>query len=349
MSDEKEKRLKLVQAELSKYINHSTPTDKYEGKESQASQAFDQEDTVDDLDNNLPPENKGSKPWSTRLADEWHLAGESAPLANRRLDQHSSEVEMDITADFPTSPNPFSASTNHALAEIAKAKSTPVTTLTWLSDNPNIEVRKATAGNANTPGAALRKLSKDWDASVRLAVLDNAKVPIDVITDLSNDTNPLVSLRACYALDERRKSVESALSKTPPPAQTVKDIPNLQAYNKYMQPGAAQNLSLQTTPEAIEFLKLVAERQSTPPQRLAELSNHPSAEVRASIALNCNTPLNVLWRLSLDVDPIVKSALTKNEGCPIELLRELMRDNDRAVRRQAQNEVTRLESMDSSI
>jgi len=40
--------------------------------------------------------------------------------------------------------------------------------------------------------------------------------------------------------------------------------------------------------------------------------------------------------------------LTKNEGCPIELLRELMRDNDRAVRRQAQNEVSRLESMDSN-
>jgi len=348
MSDEKAERLKLVQAELSKYIKNGTPTEKDRGKESQASQAFDQEDTVDDLDNNMAPEEHGRKPWTTRLADEWHLAGESAPLANRRIGQHSSEVEMDITADFPTSPNPFSASTNHALAEIAKAKSTPISTLTWLSDNPNIEVRKATAGNANTPGAVLRKLGKDWDASVRLAVLDNSKVPIDVITELSNDTNPLVSLRACYALDERRKSVENILAKTPPPAQTIKDMPNLQAYNKYMQPGAAQNLSLQTTPEAIEFLKLVAERQSTPPQRLAELSNHPAGEVRAAIASNCNTPLNVLWRLSLDMDPVVKSALTKNEGCPIELLRELMRDNDRAVRRQAQNEVSRLESMDSN-
>jgi hypothetical protein len=343
MSDEKEKRLKLVQAELSKYIQNSKRPDstKREESQSQAINRLDQEDTVDDLDNNMSPDDN-EKSWNTRLADEWHLAGDSA-LANRRIGQMASSVEMDITADFPTSPNPFSASTNHALAEIAKAKSTPVTTLTWLADNPNVEVRKATAGNTNTPSPTLRKLSKDWDAAVRLAVLDNSKAPIDVITELSNDTNPLVSLRACYALDERRKTVDNILAKTPPPAQTIKDIPNLQAYNKYMQPGAAQNLSLQTTPEAIEFLKIVAERQSTPPQRLAELSNHPAAEVRAAIASNSNTPLNVLWRLSLDQDPIVKSALTKNEGCPVELLRELMRDGDRAVRRQAQNEIARLE------
>lgn len=343
MSDEKEMRLKLVQAELSKYIQNSKPpeTNELKGKASQASPSLDQEDTVDDLENDMSLR-RDDPSWNTRLADEWQLAGDST-LANRRIGQQASPIEMDITADFPTSPNPFSASTNHALAEIAKAKSTPVTTLTWLADNPNSEVRRCTAGNTSTPAAVLRKLSKDWDAAVRLAVLDNSKVPIDIITELSNDTNPLVSLRACYALDERRKTHEAILAKQPPPAQTIKDIPNLQAYNKYMQPGAAQNLSQQTTPEAIEFLKIVAERTSTPPQRLAELSNHPSAEVRSAVALNTNTPLAVLWRLSLDLDPVVKSALTKNQGCPIELLRELMRDGDRAVRRQAQNEIARWE------
>jgi len=351
MSDDKEQRLKFNQIPRSNYLqktSQSPETAKYDGKQSQALPPLDQEDTVDDLDNNfIEPEDTS---WDSRLASDWHVGGGSA-LANRRIGQPlPTREEMDITADFPTSPNPFSPSTNAALAEIAKATSTPVTTLVWLSDNPNIEVRKATASNINLPSESMRKLAKDWDGAVRLAVLDNPKVPIDIITELSNDPNPLVSLRACYALDQRRqKGVDVATTKAPAPSPTIKDIPNLHAYNKYMQPGAAQNLSAQTTPEAIEFLKIVAERMSTPPQRLAELSNHPSVHVRAAVARNGNTPLSVLWRLSLDLDSMVKSALTQNEGCPVELLRELLRDGNTTVRQQAQNEIAKLEHNHGSV
>lgn len=348
MTDDKERRLRRTGwAERSKDIQQhpgSQPpeTKQLEGLRSRAVPLLDQEDTVDDLDMDNAPQNEGEKPWDTRLADDWHVAGGGA-LGNRRLGQQAAADEIDITADFPTSPNPFSATTNAALAEIAKTASTPVTTLVWLSDNSNSDVRKATAGNTNTPTETLRKLSKDWDGAVRLAVLDNPRVPIDVITELSNDPNPLVSLRACYALDERRKSAEITSIRIAAPAPTIKDIPNLHAYNKYMQGGSARALSAQTSPEAIEFLKIVAERLSTPPQRLAELSAHPSAEVRAAVARNGNAPLNVLWRLSLDLDVLVKSGLTQNESCPIELLRELLRDGDMAVRRQAQNEIAKLE------
>ncbi|MDZ4833426.1 MAG: hypothetical protein SGJ27_06570 [Candidatus Melainabacteria bacterium] len=298
---------------------------------------------MDDLDN-TSLENEGESPFEARLADEWCVGGGSK-LVNRRLGQQADLLEgIDVTADFPTSPNPFNETTNAALADIAKATSTPVTTLTWLADNPNPDVRKATAGNTSTPAATLRKLSKDWDGSVRLAVLDNPKVPIDIITELSNDSNPLVSLRACYALDERRRNVDGSGGRPSAPSPTIKDIPNLHAYNRYMQAASSKALSSQITPEAIEFLKIVAERVSTPPERLAELSNHPSPEVRASVARNGSAPLPILWRLSLDLDPLVKSGLTQNQSCPVELLRELLRDGDVAVRRQAQHEINRMES-----
>ena len=344
MSDDREQRLS-TQADRSNNIRKysSQPPDKtqIERKWSRAYPPLDQEDTVDDLDNTFEEE-EGDSPSEARLADEWSVNGESK-LVNRRLGQQADSLDgIDITADFPTSPNPFNETTNAALAEIAKAPSTPITTLTWLADNPNAEVRRVTACNTNTPGATLRKLSKDWDGSVRLAVLDNPKVPIDIITELSNDSNPLVSLRACYALDERRRAADPNSSRQTP-STTIKDIPNLHAYHRYMQAALSQPLSSQSSPEAIEFLKIVAERMSTPPERLAELSNHPSPEVRASVARNGNAPLAILWRLSLDLDPIVKSGLTQNQSCPVELLRELLRDGDVAVRRQAQHEINRFE------
>jgi len=345
MSDDTEQRLS-TQADRSKNIrkNSSQPPEKTQINKqwSRAIPPLDQEDTVDDLDN-TSQEEEGDSPFEARLADEWSVGGESK-LVNRRLGQQADLLEgLDITADFPTSPNPFNETTNAALAEIGKALSTPVTTLTWLADNPNSEVRRATAGNTSTPSETLRKLSKDWDGSVRLAVLDNPRVPIDIITELSNDSNPLVSLRACYALDERRRVADGGSTRPPVPSPTIKDIPNLHAYHRYMQAATSNPISSKSTPEAIEFLKIVAERLSTPPERLAELSNHPSPEVRAAVARNGNAPMPILWRLSLDLDPLVKSGLTQNQSCPVELLRELMRDGDVAVRRQAQREISRME------
>ncbi len=345
MSEDREQRLSTQansSKKIQKYSSQPPENRQVHGKWSRVIPPLDQEDTVDDLDNTLLEE-PGESPWEARLADEWSVGGGSA-LVNRRLGQHTDTSDgIDVTADFPTSPNPFSATTNAALAEIAKATSTPTTTLTWLADNPNIDVRKATASNTSTPTQTLRKLSKDWDGSVRLAVLDNPKVPIDVITDLSNDSNPLVSLRACYALDERRRNSDGSGGRPASPSPTIKDIPNLHAYNRYMQAATSNPLSSQSSPEAIEFLKIVAERLSTPPERLSELSNHPSPEVRAAVARNGNAPLPILWRLSLDLDSKVKAGLTQNQSCPVELLRELLRDSDIAVRHQAQYEINRIE------
>lgn len=350
MTDDKERRLPTQDdrsQNIRKYSSQPLEKTQINKQWSRAIPPLDQEDTVDDLDN-TSLEEEGDSPYEARLADEWSVGG-SSKLVNRRLGQQADSLDgIDITADFPTSPNPFNETTNAALAEIGKATSTPLTTLRWLADNPNADVRKATAGNTNTPAETLRKLSKDWDSSVRLAVLDNAKVPIDIITELSNDSNPLVSLRACYALDERRRVILEGSGSTRPaaPSPTIKDIPNLHAYHRYMQAATNKPISSQSTPEAIEFLKIVAERLSTPPERLAELSNHPSPEVRAAVARNGNAPMPILWRLSLDLDPLVKSGLTQNQSCPVELLRELMRDGDLAVRRQAQLEIDRMEHGD---
>ncbi|MBX9670180.1 MAG: hypothetical protein K2X93_21445 [Candidatus Obscuribacterales bacterium] len=347
MNDDQERRPRTW-AERSK-ISHKyigpSPETQFKRYKDQAPQEIDQEDTVDDLDNNQSSE---EDEWSssTHLAHDWRHADGDGVLSNRRLGEPpSSDLDLDITADFPTTPNPFNPTTKAALLDIARASSTPINTLRWLSENTDADVRKLVASNTNTPSEVLRTLSKDWDGTVRLAVLDNQKVPIDIITELSSDSNPLVSLRACYAIDERRKSMDKSgsPSRAPAPQPTIKDIPNLHVYHRYSQGAKTLPVSSYLTTEAVEFLTIVAQKLTTPPQRLAELAEHPSSEVRAAVAQNGKTPLDILWRLSLDVSPTVKRGLTQNETCPLELLRELLRDGDVAVRQKATEEIAKFE------
>lgn len=253
----------------------------------------------------------------------------------------------DVTADFPTTNNPFerTSDNNTTLLGVASSNGTSAKTLNWLASNPDPEIRKAVAHNPNVPLELLRKLSEDWDGTVRLAALDNAAVTNDIITSLLNDANPLVSLRACYALDQRRKVTNGSSSKAA--AVTIKDMPNLRAYQDYLRSSKEEAITADPSHTAINFLKIVAERLTTPSQRLTELSNHPDSEVRAAVAGNSKSPMEALWRLAQDMDPMVRTTLAQNQSCPVELLQQLLKDPNRKVKGTAMIELHKIDQLDN--
>lgn len=266
--------------------------------------------------------------------------------AERRLCPSISDIS-DVTADFPTTSNPFerTSDNNTTLLGVASSNGTSAKTLNWLASNPDPEIRKAVAQNPNVPLELLRKLSEDWDGTVRLAVLDNAAVTNDIITSLLNDANPLVSLRACYALDQRRKVTNGSSSKAA--AVTIKDMPNLRAYQGYLRSSKEEPITSDPSHAAINFLKIVAERLTTPSQRLTELSNHPDSEVRAAVAGNSKSPMEALWRLAQDMDPMVRTTLAQNQSCPVELLQQLLKDPNRKVKGTAMIELHKIDQLDN--
>jgi hypothetical protein len=67
-------------------------------------------------------------------------------------------------------------------------------------------------------------------------------------------------------------------------------------------------------------LRLEACDRTASPSRLRELANDSRAVVRARVAENTSTPLEILELLSEDKAPDVRVALTLNDGSPIVLL-----------------------------
>lgn len=288
----------------------------------------------------------------TKSSDMTASSEMTTPLFNRsgrestepRLAPRISDIS-DVTADFPTTNNPFerTSDNNTTLMGVASSNGTSEKTLRWLASNPDPDIRKTVANNSNTPLEVLRKLSGDWDGTVRLAVLDNANVTNDIITSLLNDGNPLVSLRACYALDQRRRDSNGVPNKAA--AITIKDMPNLRAYQGYLRSSKEEPVTSDHSLEAINFLKIVAERLTTPSQRLTELSNHPDPDVRAAVAGNSKSPIEALWRLAQDMDPMVRTTLAHNQSCPVELLQQLLKDPNKKVKGSAMLELHKLDQL----
>lgn len=262
----------------------------------------------------------------------------------RRLCPSISDIS-DVTADFPTTSNPFERTIDSGLMGVASSAGTSGKTLKWLASNPDPEIRKTVANNPNVPMEVLRRLSEDWDGTVRLAVLDNPQVTNDIITSLLSDGNPLVSLRACYELDQRRKVTNGNSNKAA--SVTIKDIPNLRAYQGYLRSSKEEPITSDPCLEAINFLKIVAERLTTPSQRLTELSSHPDPDVRAAVAGNSKSPIEALWRLAQDMDPMVRTTLAHNQSCPVELLQQLLKDSNKKVKGTAMLELHKIDQLDN--
>lgn len=306
-------------------------------------QSFLQEDsqeiTADNSEMTASSDMTASSEMTTPL---FNRSGTSSPA--RRLSPSISDIS-DVTADFPTTSNPFERTIDSGLMGVASSSGTSGKTLKWLASNPDPEIRKTVANNPNIPLEVLRRLSEDWDGTVRLAVLDNPQVTNDIITSLLNDANPLVSLRACYELDRRRKITNGTPNKAA--SVTIKDIPNLRAYQGYLRSSKEEPITSDPCLEAINFLKIVAERLTTPSQRLTELSNHPDPDVRAAVAGNSKSPMEALWRLAQDMDPMVRTTLAHNQSCPVELLQQLLKDPNKKVKGSAMLELHKIDRLDN--
>jgi hypothetical protein len=87
---------------------------------------------------------------------------------------------------------------------------------------------------------------------------------------------------------------------------------------------------------------VIAQKSTTPPNRLAELSKHANKEIRAIVAENANAPVETLWNLSKDSVAEVKLKLTENYNCPIEIIEALQDDKDSYVAWQARNILLKL-------
>ncbi|MCA9804788.1 MAG: hypothetical protein KC777_22610 [Cyanobacteria bacterium HKST-UBA02] len=279
----------------------------------------------------LPPPASPPSPGATthRVSQEFEIEVVS------EIDRPSKRVMIsDITADFPSSTNPFKNTSGSALKEVALAESTAESTLKWLSENADPEIRQAVAINQKCPEAILKRLSKDPIGSVRLGLLDNPAVPPSLVVDLINDSNPLVSLRAYEVLDLLRKESGLEPLKRPGsagPSRTVQDMP-----------GMKSSLTAEETAEVIEFLKMIARRHSTPTGRLSELAGHPSAEIRAEVARNAKASIDTLLSLAHDQDVRVRTELIRNSSCPIEVLEVLQNDRDLDVASFARSELSRI-------
>lgn len=243
------------------------------------------------------------------------------------------------TADFPTSSNPFKQATNAGLLDIANSKNTTEATLMWLSQNPDASIRSAVAGNPRATKQIMAKLVKDHDGHVKLAALDNPELTSDLVVDLLTDANPLVSLRAYEVLNERRKKagLEPIIDRRK--VNTVNELPALSPTDSKIKAAKEAPITASGAHEAIEFLRMMAKRHSTPIQRLAELATHPDTLVRAAVARNSKSPIDVLWSLVNDKNSEVKQGLIKNESCPLELLWALRNDPDQTVSTDARREL----------
>ncbi|MEZ4534383.1 MAG: hypothetical protein R3D26_05130 [Cyanobacteriota/Melainabacteria group bacterium] len=249
----------------------------------------------------------------------------------------------DETADFPSSSNPFKHATNSGLLEIARSSGTTESTLMWLAQNPDASIRSAVAGNQRASKPILAKLIKDHDGHVKLAALDNPELTSDLVVDLLKDSNPLVSLRAYEVLNERRKKAGLEPIKDRRKVNTVNDLPALSKENSKIKKAQEAPITASGAHEAIEFLRMMAQRHSTPIERLAELASHPDTLVRAAVARNSKSPIDVLWGLVNDKTTEVKQNLIKNESCPLELLWALRNDPDQHVSGFARQELEKFD------
>jgi hypothetical protein len=159
--------------------------------------------------------------------------------------------------------------------------------------------------------------------------------------DLLKDGNPLVSLRAYEVLNERRKKAGLEPIRDRRKVNTVNDLPALSKENSKIKKAQEAPITASGAHEAIEFLRMMAQRHSTPIERLAELASHPDTLVRAAVARNSKSPIDVLWGLVNDKTTEVKQNLIKNESCPLELLWALRNDPDQDVSGFARKELAK--------
>jgi hypothetical protein len=89
---------------------------------------------------------------------------------------------------------------------VAENRSTPLSILVTLLNDPDSNVRIGLSFNPSLPTMFLTQLAVDENPDVRLLLAENSRLPQFVLEILSRDENPYVSRRAFQTLERLAKS-----------------------------------------------------------------------------------------------------------------------------------------------
>ena len=275
------------------------------------------------------------------VADNSNTPGEALELLAR---DESADIRMSVAAN----PN------------------TPVKTLQELSKDQTLAVQEGLASNPNTPAEVLLTLSKHENNFVKVAVLQNPSSPVAALNLLTRDENRKVreeaikrvqnpfSLPASYTPSSNLRKVNE---------NDYESLPywwdNDSIHRTYDGNGQwSVNNNLDDEYDA-------AVSSSTSPDTLRELSESTHSEVRVAVVGNPRLPREALEDLTYDEyeevrgaalaiistsDPstpveslkerakpwnsaAMRKAVAENMSTPLEVLRELARDDDMEVRK----------------
>jgi len=166
-------------------------------------------------------------------------------------------------------------------------------------------------------------LARDGEDSVKVAVLDNVKTSNDLLLRLCDDQSPLVSEKAKNMLYEKSKfaiknNENGAAFNVSASQQALDALEGISVENRLRRLADKESEIIER-----EFLKVIAERSTTPPRRLAELAAHEDIAIRCLVAANPNASPEILWRLANDPSAEVRKKLFGNYNCPPDIIEYL--------------------------
>jgi len=292
------------------------------------------------------------------LAQEWDIqpgltltASRATPEsldAQAKLQSVEGQSMEDIFSNFDTTSSlsdrssPFEKFSEASLKVLAGNPRTPARILSWLASHLNPEIRALVARNRSALPETIWLLAKDYDESVRLAIAEYLEADRAILKMLSNDTSPLVAWRAKNSLYLLKAGARTGTNLAQMPQALLSTDASKRAPNPFKNLAPGRSEPEVVNEEELNFLKVIAQKTSTPARRLTELAKHTNKEIRALVAENANAPLETLWTLAKDPAAEVKLKLTENYNCPIEIIEALQEDKDSFVSWQARNILVKL-------
>ncbi len=226
---------------------------------------------------------------------------------------------------------------------VAENRNTPLAVLEQLAQDIHAEVRATVAQNSVTPASLLVTLSHDQEWQPRAAAAKNPTAPQGLLERLLADADPRVRTAAAKNPGTPQESVRRAEAERAevrqralPDQATLGEMAGHKRAEVRMEiafsPAADANLLVMLGGErSVQVRRAVAANPRTPPAVLALLAESEDEQLRHCVALNGATPAPVLARLagqSLDLAILV----AMNPDTPLEVLEALAHDGNPVVR-----------------
>lgn len=156
------------------------------------------------------------------------------------------------------------------------------------------EIKREVARNIDTPAATLMRLTEDMDPYVRKDVAENRSAPYSALKCLSRDPDYMV-----------RETVATSLH-TPEPIL----------------------LKMASSDKSLDLRYTALRNQCISESKLTELATSSDWRTREAVAMNMNTPIDVLVQLSKDPHWVVKRGVASNLNTPSDCLADLSKSDN---------------------